>query len=183
VIASDDLLAPGITPSLEYYLSQDSFSEAENTKATLEALCQRFRTEIQAKRLADHQSVAQASTYNPISEPHLTNAIADLDQAMREFSGTEQEMEIAQDLLLALKKAGRYDRWLDVYLTALYEHPTLPVVSRFAGDALVIGKRCGETKRVRAGLDHLLEIPFDFKGRESIESAELRANHANLARK
>src|SRR5262249_34183237 len=79
-------------PRLDYCITQESFSEIENTKAVLEGLCAEFRTEVQSKRVRDHNSGSAAPAtqrvLEPGSEPHLENAIADLERGIREFSGT-----------------------------------------------------------------------------------------------
>jgi len=88
---------------LDYYMTQESFSEVENAKANLEGLCARFRTEFQTKWVADHESGTNSLLNSPVSEQLLETAIADLARGVKEFAGTDQELEVAQDLLFALK--------------------------------------------------------------------------------
>ncbi len=158
---------------LEYYYNQPSFSEVRNTKAYLDGLCQKFRTEIQQRRLADLQRGAQrrGTGTEPHSEPHISQTIAELDRAMDEFAGTAQQVEIAQELLLALKKARKFDRWVSVYLTALYKQPTHYVIARLANEALVKGRLCGREGEVVVGLHHVEAIPFDFEGKATVQAA------------
>jgi hypothetical protein len=156
---------------LNYYFSELSFSEVENTKASLDGLCQRFRTEIWVKRLADQKSCATVTGREPRSEPHIKETIANLERGINEFAGTSQQVEVAQDLLLTLRRAKEFDRWVQVYLTALYEQPTHRVVARFAREALEVAKLCGREQEVLIGLGHVEEIPVDFEGKLQIQAA------------
>lgn len=156
---------------LEYYYSQSSFSEVQNTKACLDGLCEKFRTEIQARRLADQQMCAPPQGAEADSEPHISQVIADLERGVDEFAGTEQQLEIAQELFLALKKAKKFDRWVSVYLTALYRQPTHFIVARLASEALLTGRLCGREPEVITGLHHVETIPFDFEGKALVQAA------------
>ncbi len=156
---------------LEYYYNQPSFSEVQNTKACLDGLCEKFRTEIQERRLADQQRWAQRHSADANSEPHISHVIADLERGVDEFAGTAQQLEIAQELLLALKKAKEFDRWVSVYLAALYRQPTHFIVARLASDALLAGRLCGREPEVMAGLHHVEAIPFDFDGKALVQAA------------
>jgi hypothetical protein len=168
------------SPPLDYYCSEPSFSEVENTKAGLDGLCQQFRMEIWVKRLADQKSCAAATGREPGSEPHIKETITSLERGMKEFSETSQQVDVAQDLLLTLKKAKEFDRWVQVYLTALYEQPTHRVVARFASEALEVAKLCGREREVLIGLGHVEEIPVDFEGKLQIQAA-LHDRKGNLA--
>jgi len=179
---SGSWLALERTPPLEYYATQESFSEVENTKSSLEALCLRFRTAVRAKRVADREANVRSCGAGAASEPHLDSAIADLEQGMSEFAGTDQELDVAEDLLLALKMAKQFDRWVDVYLKALYEHPTHRVVARLARDAASIANQCGREQNVLAGLLYMRSIPMEFQGNSRREAAHLPAgNQSALA--
>ena len=173
------ILAAETMPAKEYYTTQKSFSEVENVIATLEGLCEKVRMEIQARRAAEQRATANARGADPQTEPHLSTAIAELEQVMSEFAGTDQELDVAQDLLLALKKANQLDRWLDVYLKGLYEHPTHPVVARFAQDAVVVARRCGREENVLAAFQHLEHIPLDFPGKSTVDVVLRQAEKRN----
>jgi hypothetical protein len=95
---------------------------------------------------------------------------------VREFEGTEQQPVVAQGLLLALKKAGRFDRWTEVYLKMLYEHPTDSVVSRLADEALKISRLAGQQHRVLEALTYLSAFPAKFAGKPTIQAALDAAN-------
>jgi len=175
-------LARETTPPLEYYAAPESFSEVEDAKSSLQALCLRFTTAVHAKMVAAYRSQVGPSGAGSASEPHLKDVIEDLEQGMREFAGTEQELDVAQDLLLALKKAKQLDRWIDVYLKELYEHPTHPVVARLADEAVSIANQCGRQQSVAAGLLYLQSIPAKFQGNNNLAAALLHAgNRSQLA--
>ena len=89
---------------------------------------------------------------------------------MQEFEGTEEESSCAQDLFPSLKRAGRFDRCVEVLLKALYEHPTHPFVARFAKDAMAVARCGGREDEVLAGLRHLSAIPLNFEGKNAVEA-------------
>jgi hypothetical protein len=89
---------------------------------------------------------------------------------MTEFGGTDQEVYVAEDLLCALKRREQFDRWVLVYLKLLYEHPTHPVVSQLASQALAVSKLAGREHEVLAGLRHMHTIPLDFPGKSQVEA-------------
>jgi len=176
-IGSGSYLALERTAPLEYYATAESFSEVENTKSSLEALCLRFTTAVRAKRLADWPAHAALPGSGTATEPRLASAIVDLEEGLKEFAGTDQELEVAQDLLLALKEARQSDRWIDVYLKELYDHPTHPVVGRLARDAIGIADQCGRQASLRAALLYLQSVPVEFQGNEKREVVPLQAGH------
>jgi hypothetical protein len=158
-------------PPIEYYSNEESFSEVENAKAVLEGLCQRFRIEIQARRVASQRPGFEASGGRVTSEQHLESTVADLEKGMAEFIGTDQQLAVIRDLLFTLKKTKQFDRWTEVYLQALYEHPTHPVVADLAEEAIFISGLCGREKAVGTGLSHVNQIPFSFPGKGRIQAA------------
>jgi len=164
------VLAARATPPLDYLTCPESFSRITNTKNTLQGLYLRFLSEVQNKRLADRFPVSSRAASRQISEVHLESAIRDLERGTQEFAGTEQELYCAQDLLRALKAARRFDRWIEVYLKALYEHPTHPLVACFAKDAIAFGIAAGRAEDVLAGLRHLSAIPLGFEGKARVQA-------------
>jgi len=67
-----------------------------------------------------------------------------------------------------------YDRWLDVYLDALYRNPTHEMVSALAEDAVVISQAAGREKELTTGLRHVLGVPLDFLAKSRIEQSLVR---------
>jgi hypothetical protein len=173
LVAGALVLPAGALPSVEDLSPPESFSRIENTKKNLETLCLRLRLEIQSKIVANGKSgVRERSAQS--EEPSPNEAIKDLELGMREFQGTDQQLDLAQELLLALKRLKSFDRWTDVYLKVLYEHPTHRVVSLFANEAVDVSRLAGRQEDVLAGLRHVAAIPLDFEDKDRIEAALLR---------
>jgi hypothetical protein len=99
-----------------------------------------------------------------------------LDEALPEFRGTGAELQLLQPLLHALKAERFYDRWLDVYLDALYRHPTQEMVSSLAEEAVVISQAVGRERELTAGLRYVSGIPLKFPTKSRIEHPLVRAS-------
>jgi len=102
-------------------------------------------------------------------EPHLAGAIEELERGMQDFQGTGQEFIVAKDLFLALRKSGRYHRWLEGYLEVLYKHPTQPLIGLLASDAILAAKATGREQTLFEGFRHLLDIPLDFDAKRQVQ--------------
>ena len=161
-------------PAMDYFFSPESFSEIENTKALLDALCVRVVAEIRAKLLTGTLTATKSSrSANALREPPYSEAIKELEAAAEEFKGTHQELRITQDLLSALKRARLYDRWTEVYLNALYQHPTHELVGRLANVAVVVSKTAGLEQDLQNGFRHLSSIPLEFDVKQHVQEALL----------
>jgi hypothetical protein len=79
------------------------------------------------------------------------------------------------------KSEGRYNDWLDLYLQALYEHPTHSLISRYAADAVLMGKETNRDQQILAGLRHLVAIPIHFEGKDRILVALTQARSGIVA--
>ena len=90
---------------------------------------------------------------------------------MQEFEGTEQQLTITQVFLSALREGAQFNRWLEVYTTALYAHPTDGALCHLAGDAIKISQAAGQQKRVIEALRYALAFPAEFAGRAKIQAA------------
>jgi len=155
----------------EYLAPPDSFSRVKNTKTTLDALSVRLKAGIiDAISVYDRLPKGSESERRK-AEQVLERAIQAAERAMQEFEGTEQQWEVARCLLIALQKADRFDRWTEVYVKALREHPTHPIVSSLARDAVTISQIAGQQKLVLETLKYLSTFPAEFAGRTAIESA------------
>jgi hypothetical protein len=171
-------MSAAATPQLDYLTGPESFSRIQNIKGTLEALCLQVRIKAQNTLIGASEPVgAPLHNQERSSEP----AIRALEQEMQEFQGTEQELELAHDLLIALKVAQRFDRWTDVYLKALYQCPMHPVVLHFAPEAVQIGKAAGRQEEILRGLAHVTAIPLEFEGKDTIAALlmALRTDYAS----
>lgn len=151
---------------LDYFVRPSSFSEVEATRAELEGLAYRYRTELRTRYLA---------TPNPAARDTGTRAavIRDLETALSEFRNAPGEATIAQDLLILLKRSGDYGRWLDLYLDLLYRRPTEDVISLFATEARTLAAATGRQTEVEAALRHVMEIPVEFSAKGHLQTADV----------
>jgi len=168
-LSVDDLYAP------------QSFSEVENAKALLTALSQQVVTEIQVERAANHaKAVLNSRAGNPVVEPHHLAVIEKFEQSLVEFEGTEQELYLVEPLLAVLKTAKLHDRWIEVYLSALYQHPTHAMVGRLAAEALLVSKVAGRQGEVLNAFEHVSHIPIKFGVQAQIRTELVRARTEGL---
>lgn len=150
-----------------------SFSEVENVRVTLASLADQYmadaylepRIRLQRSRSTDGACQAERATRV------LPGYIERLESGLVEFQGTDQELRMTEKLLAVLKEAKIYDRWLDIYLDALYRHPTEPVIGRRAGDAVRIGNSLGQQMAVRRAFSLVRSIPLEFEARTQVEKA------------
>ena len=132
-----------------------SFSEIENAKAMLSGLCDEFLSDTWMRQATTGQTVR----------------LRDLEQGVKEFSGTAEELRLVRIELWILKTQKRYNQWLDVYLQTLYEHPTHRLVGALAEDAISIGRASGRQDEVMHALNHLTCIPLTFATKRQVECA------------
>lgn len=180
---SGTFLAAKSLPQIDYVVVPETFSRIENAHQSLQGLCSQLRLEVES-RLSEHQRLRlQPAASSAAMDVILSRIVRDLEDGLKEFEGTDQQLYVAEDLLRVLRREGRFGRWVELYLQAAYEHPTHPVVSRFAVEAISIGKLAGREEDVISGLTHLSSIPFDFQGKAKIEAALIGAKAGNtLAR-
>ena len=114
----------------------------------------------------------------------MVAAIKMLDEAIPEFQGTGAELQLLQPLLYALKQERLYDRWLDVYLDALYRHPTDEMLSVLAEEAVVISQAVGRERELTTGLRYVSGIPLNFLAKSRIEDSlvRVRANASSTGK-
>ena len=165
----------------EYFASPDSFSRVENTKNALDALCARLRVKIQESTAAYDKLARNGPASSSQAAVFLEGAIRDSQTIMRQFEGTEQQLDILPDHLRLLERAGRLDVWTHLYVQALYEHPTHLMVSRLAKDAVKISKLAGQPERVLNAFRYLCAGPEEFAGKREIQAA-LSAGQPYLAK-
>ena len=155
----------------EYLAPPESFSRIKNTRSTLAALSAQLGMGIMDAILAYDRLPRTSESERKQADQVLERAIRAAEAAEQEFEGTEQQLEITQVLLVALQKAARFDRWTEVYIKTLYEHPTHEVVARFAKDAVKISRPVGQEKRVVEALEYVGAFPVEFAGRAKILAA------------
>jgi hypothetical protein len=165
----------------EFYLTEQSFSEIVNTRARIEALSIQFLTELRARHDASALGSSAASHLgNPLYVVQPGRAIDEIQKGMEEFKGTGQEMSLVQELLMLLKNQKFSERWLDVYLATLYEHPTHPLIGRNAKHAVAISDGLGRQEELARAFDFLRRIPLDYPAKEKVQAALQNANVARL---
>ena len=165
------------TVPLDDLVSAKSFSEVEHARAVLDALAMRYVE--QAQGLITRQIMSRNASFGirlSSAERPMVAAIKMLDEVIPEFRGTGVELQLLQPLLYALKQERFYDRWLDVYLDALYRHPTHEMVSSLTEDAVVISQAVGRERELTSGLRYVSGIPLDFPTKSRIEHSLVRAN-------
>lgn len=158
------------TVALEYLVSSESFSEIEQARSVLDALANRYV--VQARMLIARASSAGQNAHEnrpPTANRPVRAAIAALEEAIAEFDGTGQELQLLPTLLNALKRERLHDRWIEVYLNALYHHPTHRVVGNLAEEALLLGWAVGREEEVIAALRHVSAIPLRFVSGSPVE--------------
>ncbi len=167
----------GATVTLEYLVSTKSFSEVEHARAVLEALAARYAESAQG------MIAQEVMSRNPNfgirlsgSDRPMVAAIKMLDEALPEFQGTGAELQLLQPLLYALKQERLYDRWLDVYLDALYRHPAHEMLGSLTEEAVVISQAVGREWELAAGLRYVSGLPLNLLTKSGIENSWLRAN-------
>ena len=152
-------------PDLDFFVRPRSFSEIETTRAELEGLALRFRTETRARHLSLNQK-------NPAERQTV---IAELERGIAEFKETPEELFLVQDLLLLLRAEGQNDRWLDVYLDILYRRPTQDLLATFLDTAQRLAQETGRESEVDSGFRHLLQIPLDFPAKRLLQDLHAHA--------
>jgi hypothetical protein len=158
------------TVALEYLVSSESFSEIEQARAVLDALANRYV--VQSRMLIVREALAGRGAYEkrqPLNSRPGLSAIQVLEEAVAEFDGTGQELQLLPTLLSALERERLRDRWIEVYLSALYHHPTHRVVGDMADEARRLGRAIGREAEVIAALRHVSAIPLKFASRLRIE--------------
>jgi hypothetical protein len=153
-------------PPPEYFVSENSFSEVQNAKTALEGMSVRYITELRARTWRGQRVHGRE-----------TRAISDLERGMRELRGTSGEWVIAEELMLALRRVGRHERWLDIYLSMVYRAPTEPLGGRLALHAFEAAALCEREAELMEAWEHVAANPLEFGSKNQI-AAVLRRMHA-----
>jgi len=156
-------------PAFEAFYESESFSEIENTRSLLRAVANRTLTEARIHR----DLIKPPTTAKPYAGPTYTaqDVITELDRAVEELAGTEEALQLTQELLDLFRHQKLYGRWVERYLQALYRSPMHPMVGRLAGEAITFGRAAGREGEVVSALNHVAEIPLDFGGKHEVELA------------
>lgn len=142
-------------------MTWDSFSEAEQTRAELEALCLHFIADTRVRYIkARAENGAEATPTD--SESHyrgIAQAIERIQRGIQEFQGTEQVYLLEAELFRMYRRAGRDTEYVDRFLGMVYALPTHEIVESHAAQALEAAARIGRVEEVRSALAHREEIP------------------------
>jgi hypothetical protein len=165
VLSTKDLLSD------EYVTPPDTFSRIKNTRNALDSLSTRVALGI-TDTLAAHDRLPRTSEVEKKkAQEVLERAIRAGQAAMQEFEGTPQQLVIVPAFLRALRVAGQFNRWIEVYVQTLYTHPTDPVLCSLGQDAVKIGKLCGQLQEVLEALRYVSACPAEFAGRAEVQAA------------
>jgi hypothetical protein len=156
--------------TLEYLVSEESFSEIERAGAVLDSLAIRYAQQAQQMMIQDFLR-RKAVAWEPQQNHSVGKAILLLEEALAEFRGTRQELTLLPPLLYALKHERLYDRWLDCYLDVLYRHPTADRVLELTDDAIRIGNAVDREGEVAAAMQWMLRIPMNGQPKTRTEHA------------
>ncbi len=155
--------------SLDYLVVAESFSEVENSKAVLQAAAEQIIMDIRTRPGVGTVPGDSPSRYKPeVLAESFAQARTDLENAIAEFRGSEQEMDLVQEMLWLVQRQGDYAHWTDVYLSALYAHPTHPMIGVFAERARRYSQLCGREKSMADAFQYLRNIPMDYDGKQKI---------------
>lgn len=164
--------------SFDYYFTWDSFSQIEEAKSLLKAEAAQVIVELRTRPNVGAFTYSDSRSVTPEAKATgFAQAVKDMERAIAEFKGTEQELELVKDFLWLLQREENYNRWLDVYMTTLYEHPTHPLVGDFAGRALNFSREQGREKELKRAFQHLENIPLDFETKHQVSAALLAGKH------
>jgi hypothetical protein len=147
---------------LDYFMPVQSFSEVENARGVLHALAARTLQELRHRRIEIGRPDQATRADDPSRETEVERLIADFHRAIRDFEGTGHEGLFVQDLLWFLKNEWRHEEWVELFLQALYRHPTSEMIRRMAPEALRIGRIAGREDEVMEATDLLRGIPMQF---------------------
>lgn len=86
---------------------------------------------------------------------------------------------LTEDLLRMLRGSGAYDRWLNVYLSIVYAHPTNDLVAAYSRTAVEFAAHVGRQAEVFHALSHVKDIPLDFNGKSQLQG--IAVEHSRIA--
>lgn len=168
------LTAQAVVP-IEYLVAAESFSEVDQARAGLQALAAQ-RIQLAQRLISQENGVGQGSRGGRTTrtERPVLAAIRLLEDGLAEFQGTGLELRLLPTLLSALKREHLYDRWLQIYLSMLYAHPTHQLVGGLADEAVAISEAVGRQEMVAAAFCHLSGIPLEFRAKAQIARSLVR---------
>lgn len=133
--------------------SPESFSEVQAIKAELIRLRMEYVESLRSTvgNAGGAEAVPQLGT-----DPATVHR---LECLIQEFSGTEESLAMTHLLLAILRRKEQWDRWMDVYLEAVYRHPTTPMVTYEKDRARQIARHAGREEELDRAFRYLAQIP------------------------
>jgi hypothetical protein len=150
-------------PPLESFLWWDSFSEVEQTTATLRAHALRAIAESRTRYLQIRRRPSLGIfPENAIVDRALADEMERLNRVIGEFAGTDQEALLVGELLHVLQKADRDDQWLDEFLNGTYRWPVHELFVWNTRRAIELGRRLNREAEVTAAIRFRGSIPAKY---------------------
>jgi hypothetical protein len=160
--------------ALEQILPPESFSEVENAKSLLTALSIRCITDVQSRQVALGPLRTSSLGSNSRQLEQWLRIASDLEKSRVDFLGTSEEMRITAELLAVLERTACADRWLNVYLNYVYQHPTSELAGRLVNEAAAEAVTTQREAELARALEHVSSIPLEFPGKQAIQVASAR---------
>jgi hypothetical protein len=148
--------------------SSDSFSEIDQARSNLDALCLRYVSHAQQRMLSEPRDAALPVINVHESSRPIPDSVAMLEDAAAGFRGTGSEPFAVRSLLQGLKRAQLHDRWLEVYQDYANRQPLEPLVCELAGEALRMAELTGRQSELIATLVHVSRNPGTLPGRSQL---------------
>lgn len=162
-------LSRGALPAIEYFVSGQSFSEVEEAKTLLQASVERMIQEIRDRSgVGGSPRGCKVSGRDSSQDQETRQMVSDLERRIAEFKGTVYELALVREYLWLLSREEQPERFLEVYLSALYPHPTDELVGLFADKALRASRFLGREPEVLKAFEYVNTIPFEFAGKRGI---------------
>jgi hypothetical protein len=155
--------------------SSDSFSEVDQARSNLDALCLRYISHAQRRMLNEPKDSVLPVLNSAETTPIVPESVAMLEDAAAGFRGTGTEPFAVRSLLQGLKRAQMHARWLEVYQDYTNRQPLEPLVCELAGEALRMAELTGRQSELIGTLVHLSRTPGPLQGRSQL--SELLRHH------
>lgn len=157
---------------LENFLWWNSFSEVQQTKALLHALCLQSIAESRAaifrvQHGADPLFVSRQSAIDRAR----ADAIQRLHRLIPQFEGTDQAIILRAELLRLLHLTHAGSDWLDTYLDIAFLAPTHDVLDELAHRASEYARTLGRESELHDAIQHRNRIPPRFRHRHTFQDA------------
>ena len=149
-------------PPVEEFLFWDSFSEVDQTRALLRALCLRSIAEIRVRYLERRGlPAADEAEQRRRVEDGLTAALRETRDQIADFEGTAEEWLLHGELLRLLMRAERHGEWLDAYVDLVQRNPTDGQIEAQEPRAREMARQLGRGAELEPVLEHWAQLPWN----------------------